>query len=182
MTSKALASRYAKVLFQMDQPRDRLTQRLQDFEKLVPLFQEEGKLMQFLKSPRVGVIPKKELLHSLFENQLDEHFLHFLDFLVDRRRIGAFLSIAQEYQSYVDRYQGVWNAEMITASPIDPHFGNKLKEKAELYFKKKIHLNMSVNPKLIGGAVLYIGNRMVDWSIKGRLKKLKEKLLDDIQT
>ena len=76
---------------------------------------------------------------------------------------------------------GVLQAELVTAHPIDPKIIEDLKEKLKKAYQKEIKMDQQINPSIIGGGVLTIGNQMWDFSIKSRLKQMKQTLLTEIR-
>ena len=96
--------------------------------------------------------------------------------MIHKGRLSNFGLIANEYKLMVNEYLGIWEADIVTAIPMDDESEAKLKQKVEEDFNKKMILNKKIDPKIIGGVILVIANEMLDWSVTGRLRKLKEKL------
>lgn len=177
MIGRAISPRYAKVLFDLDCIKSSLEQRLEDFESILNIFTDNPKLVKFLKSPQVVLNDKKKLVKNSLKGHFDETFMNFLFYLIQKKRLIHLGSIAHEYRLLVNEYLERWEADIVTAVPMDIESETKLVEKLEKIFHKKINLNKKIDPKIIGGAVLVISNEMLDWSVTGRLRKLKENLI-----
>lgn len=177
MIKNTVALRYSKALFDQDSDKVHLEERLSNFAFILASTKGHPKLLNFLKAPQIDVEEKKRVLQSLLSGRSDSAFLHFLYYLIEKGRFKFLQQIASEYRTMVNHYLGVWEAKIITGVPIEPDIEDKLRVKLETFYRKKIRLKKEINPKMIGGAILVVGNEMIDWSIKSRLKKLKETLL-----
>lgn len=177
MKDRSVSSRYAKVLFAIDQKEERLQKRLVDFSTIIQIFKKNLKLIKFLQSPHIAMEEKTKLLQTCLQEAFGPLFLNFLFFLVQKGRISNLVHIANEYRLMVNKYHGIWEADVMTAVALDPDSEGKLKHWLEKDFDKKINLNKTVDSELIGGAILVFDNEMLDWSVSSRLKKLKDNLI-----
>lgn len=177
MIERGIASRYAKALFDLSCADHTLEQKLVDFELTVKLFKDNPKLVKLLKSPQLSMDDKKTVLQDSLKDKLSSDFLKFLFFIIEKGRLDNLKQTAREYRLMVNKYLKIWEADIVTAVPIDEESENKLKQKLEEVFHKKIKINKKVNPQMLGGAILIMGNEMLDWSVKGRLRKLKDNLI-----
>lgn len=169
----ALSLRYAKVLFDLD---SNFALHLKIFVSTLELLKTNPKLQHFFNSPQITIEEKKNVLDLLTEN-LDPLFVIFFSYLIQKKRLDLLNSIKSAYQLLVNEHFQRWEVDLVTKIHIDSDIETKLVNNLESIFQKKIILNKKIDPKLIGGAILVISNKMLDWSIKGRLKKLKENLL-----
>lgn len=181
MTNRAVAIRYAKVLFNLDYNEDRtkdnFEKRLEDFKVILPIFKENPKLLQFMKSPQISLADKTKVLNEVLKSKTDHTFLNYLSYLVEKRSLDHLSIIEREYRRLVDDLLEIWEVDVITAVPLDAGSEARLKEKIENEFQRKVILNKEVDPSIIGGTILIMENKMLDWSIAGRLKKMKENLI-----
>jgi F-type H+-transporting ATPase subunit delta len=177
MIKRSVALRYSKALFDIDRSNGQLETRLKDFDSLLELMKNNPKLLKFIEAPQVTLQEKEKVLKTCLSDKLDVTFFHFLLYLIEKRRLNYLAQIASEYRLMVNEELGIWEVEIITAVPIESDIEEKLKAKLEKFYQKKIKIKNEINSKMIGGAVLIIANEMIDWSIRGRLKKMKEHLL-----
>lgn len=177
MIERSIASRYSKVLFELDAPKGNYEKRIGDFDFLLALLENNPTLKTFLKAPQIPLEEKKSVLAASLSEKYDPAFMHFLFYLIQKRRFDYLKSIALEYRMMVNKHLGIWEASVITPTPIDQDAEKKMTDKLERYFHRKIKINQQIDPKMIGGAVLVIGNDIIDWSVRGRLRKMKEYLM-----
>jgi F-type H+-transporting ATPase subunit delta len=179
MIKRGIALRYSKAQFNSDLASGNLEKKLEIFEIIQDVFKKNPDLIKFLEAPQISFEDKKIALESLFQKKLDASHYHFLFYLIEKRRLRYLGQIAQEYRMMVNQHLGIWEAKIITAVPLTPEIEKTLKEKLENFYRKKIKLNKEIDPNIIGGAILVVANEMIDWSVKGRLKKMKENLLEN---
>lgn len=177
MIKADIAKRYSKVLFNLDLENDYLTKRLNDLDALVELFNINPELTEFLNSPQITHKQKVEFLKQNLKS-LDSDLVDFVIFLIKKKRLEYLESIANKYRNLVNEHFGIWEAEMVVSAPVKKELIHQMIEKLERSFHKKIKVQPKIKPEIIGGAILLIENTMIDWSITGRLKKMKERLLE----
>lgn len=181
MTHRSIATRYAKVLFNLDfnidRKQDYFERRIDDFKNIVPIFKGNPKLLQFFKSPQIDLAEKTKVLGDILKGKIDHTFMNFLSYLVEKRALDELNFIEREYRRLVDDLLEIWEVDVVTAVPLDDKSEAKLKEKIENEFQRKVILYKDVDPSIIGGVILVMQNKMLDWSLAGRLKKLKENLI-----
>lgn len=177
MINKSITSRYAKALFNLDLEKDaNLEKRIQDLETLTSLLESQPKIKKFFSAPHIKIEEKENLLKSIINNQFDSTFVEFLYYLLQQQRLMELADIGFEYRRLADEHLGIWEASLMTAIPINEDVKNALKTKLESYYNKKIKLKELIDPQIIGGARLVVANQMIDWTLKNRIRKLKERL------
>lgn len=177
MIKRTIALRYSKALFELDLTKENLKRRLDDFEFFMHLLNDQPKLKRLLQSPQISESEKKEVLQKCIGNQTDRLFFQFINYLIEKRRLNDLKQIANEYRLKVNEFLGIWEAKMITAVPLEKEIEMKLKLKLENFYHHKIEITHELDPKIIGGAILIVSNKMIDWSLATRLRKMKENLL-----
>lgn len=173
----AISPRYAKVLFNVDCKHGRLNGRLEDFTAIHDMLHSQPKLVRFLRARQVTLQDKKQILQDMLKERFDPFFIHFLFYLIEKRELVHLGQVEKAYTLLVNKHFNRWEADIVTAVPLDRDSEMELVKQLERVFHKKICLNKRVDPKIIGGAVLVIANEILDWSVTGRLKKLKEHLI-----
>jgi F-type H+-transporting ATPase subunit delta len=171
LSNKSEASyRYAKALF-----------RIQASEKIDTLLKASIQLLQhaplfapFLEHPEVRLEAKTHVLKLCFQEPL---LVRFLILLIVHKRLKSLSAIAYYYHSFYLNSQGMKEAKLITAKAVAPSLVQKFQQQLEAIHHQKFAISTEVDPKLIGGAILFVGNTFVDYSLKGRLGMLQDYLL-----
>lgn len=177
MKTDDIALRYSKALFNVSTTDAELQTRLQEILQIDALLKQSPTLMLFFKSPQIPMEQKKAVMDKAFDGNIDKHLKSFLFLLLDKRRFSYFPQIVKSYSRLVMEKLGILEARIITAVPIQADDKKRLSTKLEQKYGKKIDLIEEVDPKIIGGGILLIGNEQIDFSISGKLAKLKKELL-----
>jgi F-type H+-transporting ATPase subunit delta len=102
--------------------------------------------------------------------------MSIFDIITKKNREPLLPSIAKEFHNAYNEYKGVGKATVVTATPLDARLRAEFEQMVKgLSEKKQVELIESVDPDMIGGFVLNIGDRQIDASIKNKLKALQVK-------
>lgn len=176
MIKPSITLRYAKALFDLDVSKGNFSNRAKDFRQIINLFEKQPKILKLLYSPQLTQSEKEALLKSSLKVS-DKLFLNFIFYLVKKNRLNFLKEISSEYENMVDQHEGLWQVELVTKIPIEPLLKEELVKKLEKFYNKKIIFKEVIDHQILGGVLLYVGNKVIDWTIKTRMNKLKEKLL-----
>ncbi|NLC76475.1 MAG: F0F1 ATP synthase subunit delta [Clostridia bacterium] len=176
MKSQIVAGRYAGALFSLARERDLLEQVEKDLEQLGDVLAANPELGLILQNQQIGSQKKYRLLMELFGEHFQGLTLDFLGVVLEKRREGYLEEIIRSFQREMDRFRGIMEAEVRTAVELPEEARKTLTEKLAGATGKEVRLNFRVDPELLAGAVLKIGDKVIDGSIATRLKKLQAEL------
>jgi len=172
---------YSEALFESSQSMKLIEKTSQDLDLISKTIKESSSLSKFLANPLVLIDAKKDVLNSLFTDQVSSHVLNFLSILIDRRRIALLSSIIDSYLNLVYELELVTLAEVYTAVPLSDIQTKALQNKLQLMTNSKdIRLIMHINTDLIGGFIVKIGSKVIDMSIYGQLNQISSYLNEAI--
>lgn len=97
--------------------------------------------------------------------------------LLDRRGVSILASIADEYDRLLDAQRGIVRAVVTSATELTDDEASAVRERVEAMTGSRIELRREVDPGLIGGLTVRVGDRLVDASVRGRLERLRHQLL-----
>lgn len=177
MLSRKIAVNYAKALFAVSGSQKEIQKRQADLEQLVAIIREQTYLLQLLCYPELSVEERLKTVEELLQLHLDPVLRRFLGVLLKRRKVNYLISVASEYRKLVIHDLKSLDVDLQSLEPLSEGTRKELILKLENKFKKKINLMETINPKLLSGFVLLIGNRLLDLSIKGKLTRLKKLIL-----
>ena len=139
--------------------------------------QENPELWKFLNHPLVPPEPKKETIKQVFGSALSKMVLQFLYVMVDRRREGALVCAIDDFINLVRKAQGIEVAKIRVVKPLTDAEEKKLLASLEKLTGKKIDPLYYVDPSIIGGVVIQIGDRLIDGSLVRQLRDMHHDLL-----
>ena len=174
MARRVYARRYARAVFEIALERKELD-RWQSDLKQVAILGEDVALRGLVENPKIGFDKKEKVLSELLGdiNPLARNLVYLL---VSRGRFGMIGDITQEYRRLLDGYRGIEHAEVVTAVPLDDKEKKRLEEHLGRVVGKKIVLEASVDPGLVGGMIARVGGKLLDGSTRSRLAALKREL------
>lgn len=174
MARRVYARRYARAVFEIALERKELDRWQTDLKKVAALG-EDAAFMTLVENPKVSFEKKEKVLSELLGkiNPLARNLVYLL---VSRGRFSVVGEIADEYQRLLDGYRGIEHAEVVTAVPLDNKEKKKLEEHLGKVVGKKIVLEASVDPSLVGGMIARVGGKLLDGSTHSQLLALKKEL------
>jgi F-type H+-transporting ATPase subunit delta len=100
----------------------------------------------------------------------------FVDLLLRKKRLTEYETIVTEFEALVEKLQGVQRAHVVSAVPLTDAEQKRLHGELERHTKSKIRLTSEVDSGLIGGALVRIGDRVIDRSVATLLKAIEQQL------
>lgn len=152
----------------------------EDVSTFLETIRSSQELKSSLSSPMVSNTSKKNIIESLFKEQLKAEFISFLMVLIDRNRIGIVETILEKYLELAYKVSSVTIANVTTAIPLSPDQHDVLKEKLkQMTSSEEVKLAITVEPELIGGFIIQVDSKVIDTSLKGQLKQIASYLESD---
>lgn len=139
--------------------------------------QQDITLKHFLESPKISEAKKNEVFFEALGDRVPRHFLRFLQTLVRKRRQMLIPEIAVEYESLLDVVEGRVHANVTVARPATAVDEARIAEHLSRVVGKNVVPHMNVNPAILGGVVIRIGDTVMDGSVRKRLSRLKGRML-----
>jgi F-type H+-transporting ATPase subunit delta len=119
--------------------------------------------------PNVAASQLVDLFRSACGTAVDAELANFIQLLSNNDRLALLPEIGALYESYKQAEEGTKQAEIVSAFPIDASQVNALLPQLETVFKSKLETSVSVDPELIGGIKVIVGDQMLDASVRGKL-------------
>ncbi|HEY7897617.1 MAG TPA: ATP synthase F1 subunit delta [Gemmatimonadaceae bacterium] len=130
----------------------------------------------FLESPRVSYERKNEILARAFGDRIPRVFLRFLQTMVHNRRQMMIPEIATEYAALLDSEEGRVHAEVTVARPTTDAETASIGAELSRVLGKRVMPQVSVDPAIMGGVIVRVGNTVMDGSVRRRLSKLATRM------
>lgn len=139
--------------------------------------QQNATVSLFLESPRISEAQKNEVFAKALADSVPRHFLRFLQTLVRKRRQMLIPEIATEYETLLDVHEGRVHASVTVARETSEAEVSAIAEQLSRVIGKQVVPHTSVNPAILGGVVVKIGDTVMDGSVRRRLARLKGHML-----
>ncbi len=137
------------------------------------LIAENAQLLQFADNPKVSVNEVVELMTGVARTALPEAAGNFLRTVVENGRLTALPEIARQFRTLKNAQSGSSDAQVFSAFPIDGADLATLSKTLESRFGRKLNVSVELEPALIGGIRVVVGDEVLDTSVKARLEQMK---------
>jgi ATP synthase F1 delta subunit len=168
-----IAEVYGRSLFEVASEHDKTDELREQLGQFADALQENRDLAIFFFSPYFSTQEKKDALKGLLDGA-DETFVNFLELLIEKHRTPVIFRIRRVYDSLWERAHHVLPVQIATAIELDKDVARKLGDRIAETTGQKIELTASVDPDILGGIVLRVGNSILDASIRNRLDNLRK--------
>lgn len=168
------ASRYAKALLELAIEQNKVDLVLKDMEFFVDSGNNNYDLLVFLKSPVIKAEKKLSVLNELYSH-FDLLSKSFIQLITKNGREAILIEIASSFIYLVKEYKGIVSVVLISATELTKTSKEKILSKIKV--SGTIELTEEIDPTLIGGFIIRIGDVQVDASVNSQLKKLKIDLI-----
>lgn len=180
MASAAAARRYARALFALAHEEDRVNAMRDELAQMARLLDEHRDLRDALFRPLYPAAQRKAALAALAERLASSALLrHFLQYLIDQRRLIDFAAIRAEYERLADEAAGRIHAELVSAAPLADEQVERLRRALARRSGREVAVRVEVDPTLLGGVVAKLGDLVFDGSLRTQLTQLRASLMKE---
>ena len=172
----AAARRYAEAAFELAD-RDSALERWRDELRLAAQLVGEPDVARLVGSPMVALAERESIVRRLLHPRVSPQVLNLVRLLLGRATLDLLPRIAAEYERLLDQRRGVASAVVTSAAPLSPEDDAALRGRVAELAGSAVDVSMRVDPELIGGLTVRIGDRLIDASVRGRLERLRDQLL-----
>ena len=170
-----IANVYARSLFEVAMEHDKLDEVKDQIDQFTEELDTNRELQVFFFSPYFSSAEKKDGISKVVENG-DEHVIRFLELLAERHRMPALFRIRKEFVRLWAEENQLLPVTITSAVELDEDTVKDLAKRIEDQTGRKIELTTNVDPDLIGGLQMRVGNMVYDASIRSRLEKLRREV------
>lgn len=138
------------------------------------IFKSEKEYVKMLSDPNIDISDRLNCIDSAFSGRIPDEILSFLKILCKKRLLSIFHDCVKGYEKIYSESFGELNVKIVSACEMTDEEKKKLEKTLEKKFSSDVKASYSLDESLIGGFVVYAGDRIIDASIKNKLKQIKE--------
>ena len=165
--------RYAKALIELASEKGVLEEVHSDMLAFSQICQQNRDFELMLKSPIVQHYKKMSILESLFKGKVHPVSFSIFEIITRKNREELLPEIAESFHQQYNDSKNIQTAQVTTTFALDETQRTHFRKMVEHATGKQVELHEKIDPSLIGGYVLQIGDRQADESVKNQLRKLK---------
>jgi F-type H+-transporting ATPase subunit delta len=170
------ARRYAEAAFEVAMRDSTLAEWRSELDLAAAVAGDE-RVLGLLTNPAVPTERRAKVLDEMLGERVSRPVLNLVQLMLRRHRIEELPRVAAEFGRLDDDRQGITHAIVTSATALDPDEIRALTARLEQSTGGRIALDVAVDPSLLGGLVVRVGDRLIDGSVRGRLERLRNQLI-----
>ena len=177
MSQSVVAERYATAVFELAQQHGQTASVQEELNELKQAFRDNKGLNELLTSPKLSTAKKKGVIQTVF-NGVNPILMNTLFVLVDAKRLDEVQNVFEQFHKLANDAAGIADAKVYSTIPLTEMETNSISSTfAQKIGKQSLRIENIIDPSLIGGIRLQIGNQIYDSSLSSKLGKLKRNLI-----
>lgn len=178
MNQSKITVRYAKALFGLVKEDNTLDIQKKDIELLFQCIREIPELQEVIHSPVMKASEKIRLFDLSFGDSFSPLTVTFIHLVLESRREEYLPGICRYFLDLIKAEQGIRDAELVTASPLDEKLRESIIRLITKKFDSKVDLHETIDGSIIGGFILRVGDQQLDASLSSKLEKIKNEMIN----
>ena len=170
-----LARVYGRSLFEVGREHDNLAQLREQLGQFVDALEQNRDLQVFFFSPYFSTQEKQDALGRVVQGA-QEQLMNFLNLLIENHRMPVLFRIRREVERLWEQENKLLPVEITSAIELDAATTSSLGERIGQRTGRKVSLTARVEPDILGGIVVRVGNSILDASIRNRLEQLRKQV------
>jgi F-type H+-transporting ATPase subunit delta len=170
-----IARVYARSLFEVAREQDKLEVIREQLGEFADALAGSHELQVFFFSPYFSTEEKKDGLHRTVEGA-DETLSNFLELLLENHRMPVAFRVRREFDRLWEEANDLLPVQITSAVALDESVSRRIGDEIGRQTGKQVELTSTVDPDVIGGIVLRVGNSILDASIRNRLETLRKQV------
>jgi F-type H+-transporting ATPase subunit delta len=170
-----IAGVYARSLFEVATEHDVLDRVHDELGQFAEALSEDRTLQVFLFSPYFSSQEKREGVMKIV-SEADERFVNFLELLAERHRMPALFRIKREFDAMWADEHKLLPVTVTSAIELDESLVEEIGERIQEQTGRKVELSSNVDPDVLGGLMVRVGNMVLDDTVRNKLERLRKQV------
>jgi F-type H+-transporting ATPase subunit delta len=174
MASEVIARRYAEAYFALARDAGKIEARGADLARAAEML-EHPAVAEAMRNPRVSMADRVRLVLELLDG-LEQPTRNLVRLLVERGRSGLMGAVLEHYRALADAASGLTRVEVVAAVRVDQALEQSIAQTLAERLGGRIQTTVRQDPEILGGLIIRIGDRVIDSSLRTRLRQLQAAL------
>ena len=176
--SGALAQTYAEALIELADDGGSLDAIADEVESLRELLRDEPSLRAILENPAIGDDERRGALERMFKGRVSDTLYRFIQVVNNKGRSGVLPSILAAFTGLVRERRGIVEVDAFVPQRMEAGEADRVQRRVGERLGKEVVLHQYVDPSVIGGIKLRIGDRMIDGTVRAQLGRMRARLAE----
>lgn len=168
---------YAQALLELARELGQVDTLADEVQQLLPIVEQGGELHRLLTHPAIGDTERGKIVRSVFEGKVSGLLYNLIRLLGDKGRLGSLPQVAAGYLLAVAEERGQIDVQAFVASELDPATARLVADQIGAALGKSVSLTQKIDPSLIGGLKIKVGDKLIDASVASQLRNMKQKMI-----
>ncbi len=178
--STETAERYSRALFEVSKESSELDKNESDIKNFQQMYETSLEIKNFIKDPTQSIKQQSSVINLLSEKlQFSKNLKNFFLLLVEKRRIFFIQKISHNFLKLCSKKRGELKASLISSKELSAVEIDKISKDLSNSTNSTLKIDYKLDKELIGGLKLQLGSFMIDTSIKSKLKKYEQVMLEN---
>lgn len=173
--NRSTARRYAEAAFEIAERDGTLAVWLDALDRAAAIV-ADPELGRLLSNPAIPAASRREVLENVLSGRIDAAPMRLVGLLLERGRIERLPEVARELRRLQRRKDGITEAVVTSAAPLTEAEVSALRDRLTAITGGAVEFTLGVDPALLGGVEVRLGDRLIDGSVRGRLDRLRTRL------
>lgn len=178
MEVTSVSKRYGSALYDFSVEQDARDAVRADCAAIRQLVEGSGEFAEFVADPTIPLPEAEKAVVALFEQQAHPATLQFLKFLVSKRRLDQLPAVCEVYEQQVCEELGILKVKITAAHEMTETQLENMKQKLHARYEKQIDADVQVDPALIGGFKIQVGDHIRDFSMATKLDQFEQSVIN----
>ena len=176
--AKLISKTYGEALFELAVEEEKTEVMLEEITGIKEIFVNHPDYLKFLIHPRISVEDKITSVKEVFDGKIDSQILGFLEIIISKSRTDSMMEILDYFLDRIKAFKGIGVCYVTTPVPLSENKKEAIcKKLLDTTSFKEMEMHYDIEPSLLGGMQIRIGDRVVDSSIQTKLNRLQKDLL-----
>lgn len=169
-----ISREYGQAIFMLACEKDKKTEYRDALEEIKTAFDENPDFMILLSSPGVSKSERLSIIEKTFSGHMPEDVVSYLSLMCDKGRLSEFSESVEEYENLLSESQKVKVAKVTSAVELTEEEKTALTKKLMTAYKTNVSIEYCIDSSILGGVVVEMDGKVLDGSLRSRLKDIKE--------
>ncbi|MPW27003.1 F0F1 ATP synthase subunit delta [Alkalibaculum sp. M08DMB] len=173
----SLASKkYSFALIEIAKQNNMLDEIYEEFKIIVTELTQQADIWSLMNIPSIETSQQKKLINTIFGDDINQYLYNFLMILFDKNRFNELEFIFLAFKDYYLSEKNTLEASILSVNELSEEHMKLIQVKLEKRYKKNILITNKLDESILGGLIVYVGDQVIDGSIKSQLNNMKHEL------
>ncbi|HAE60753.1 MAG TPA: hypothetical protein DCG38_00200 [Eubacteriaceae bacterium] len=171
-----VGKKYSQALLEVAKEKNTTDEIYNQFKSIIEALDANEELWDILTIPSIESDEKKAIIEKIFKGSIDGFLYSFLMISVDKNRVTDLKDIFESFKELYFVENNMVEATVVSAVALEEKDIKRLKGKLEKRYEKTVMIQSRIDPDIIGGLIVYVGDQVIDGSIKRKIAMMKNDL------